>query len=351
MYTIIGADQREYGPVSAEQVRQWLAEGRANGQTSIRAEGETAWTPLGTRPEFADLVAAQVARVTPPPRIADSEAARLAQAMAAADYRLDIGNCFSRGWALVRDNFWLLTGATAVVVFLALGLGSIPALGTVASLVLTFPLWGGLDWLFLKRIRGEPADMSDAFAGFTLAFAPLVWASIVIQLLTFVGLVLCVLPGIYLFVAWWGFTALIILDKKLDFWPAMELSRQVVNRHWWTVFALVLLVLLVGSAGVLLLGVGVFLTLPLAVAASVYAYEDIFNRPLPAPASGTLGPAPVTPAEPAPAETAPAVTAPAAATDEAWATATEPAPAATAPADAPPPAPAPDQAPDDQRGA
>ena len=53
MYKIIGADQKEYGPVSAEQLRQWIAEGRVNAQTQIQAEGSPEWKPLGTYSEFA----------------------------------------------------------------------------------------------------------------------------------------------------------------------------------------------------------------------------------------------------------------------------------------------------------
>jgi hypothetical protein len=53
MYKIIGADQKEYGPVTAEQLRQWLAEGRVSAQTQVKAEGATEWTALGTLPEFA----------------------------------------------------------------------------------------------------------------------------------------------------------------------------------------------------------------------------------------------------------------------------------------------------------
>ncbi|MCG3147628.1 MAG: hypothetical protein PCFJNLEI_01068 [Verrucomicrobiae bacterium] len=55
MYKIIGADGREYGPVTSEQVRQWVAEGRANGQTRVQAEGTTDWQPLAATPEFASL--------------------------------------------------------------------------------------------------------------------------------------------------------------------------------------------------------------------------------------------------------------------------------------------------------
>ena len=53
MYKIIGANQAEYGPISADQLRQWIAEGRVNGQTPVQAEGDAAWRPLSTFPEFA----------------------------------------------------------------------------------------------------------------------------------------------------------------------------------------------------------------------------------------------------------------------------------------------------------
>jgi hypothetical protein len=53
MYKIIGADGKEYGPVTAEQLKQWSADGRANQQTQIRAEGETVWKTVGEIPELA----------------------------------------------------------------------------------------------------------------------------------------------------------------------------------------------------------------------------------------------------------------------------------------------------------
>jgi len=53
MYKIIGADGREYGPVSLAQLRQWLAEGRASLLTRALADGDTDWKTLGELPEFA----------------------------------------------------------------------------------------------------------------------------------------------------------------------------------------------------------------------------------------------------------------------------------------------------------
>lgn len=52
MYRIIGADGKEYGPINLEQLRQWIAEGRASGQTRIREEGSTEWKIVSDLPEI-----------------------------------------------------------------------------------------------------------------------------------------------------------------------------------------------------------------------------------------------------------------------------------------------------------
>jgi len=64
MYKIIGADQKEYGPVSAEQMRQWMTEGRVNVQTQVLAEGATEWVALGSLPEFAGVSAGPAPGIT-----------------------------------------------------------------------------------------------------------------------------------------------------------------------------------------------------------------------------------------------------------------------------------------------
>jgi hypothetical protein len=57
MYKIIGADGKEYGPITADQLREWIVEGRANAQTKALAEGTAQWKPLIEYLEFAPLLA------------------------------------------------------------------------------------------------------------------------------------------------------------------------------------------------------------------------------------------------------------------------------------------------------
>ena len=62
MYKIIGADGREYGPITADQLRNWIAEGRATAETRVQAEGAAQWKLLTEYLEFAP----SLARVLPP---------------------------------------------------------------------------------------------------------------------------------------------------------------------------------------------------------------------------------------------------------------------------------------------
>lgn len=67
MYKIIGADQKEYGPVTADQIRQWIAERRLNGLSLILPEGGTEWKPLAQCLEFSAALASAPGALGPVP--------------------------------------------------------------------------------------------------------------------------------------------------------------------------------------------------------------------------------------------------------------------------------------------
>jgi hypothetical protein len=265
MYRMIGADGQQYGPVSAEQLRRWLAENRVNAQTLIQPEGGSDWKPLGSFAEFADALGGKAPPpFSPGPAKPDVEA--LTAELLSRDYVVDIGSCFSRSWDLLLRHFWLIVGASFVIGLIQ------SAIGLLAGVCM-----GGLYYLLLKLIRGERAEFGDAFAGFSLAFLPLFLAGLVSGLLTAFGLLLCLVPGIYLAVAWL-FVFPLVIDQKLEFWDAMELSRRVVSRHWWTFLGFTLVSVLVVLVGVAALCIGVYVAQPVVFGALAFAYEDIFGR-------------------------------------------------------------------------
>jgi predicted Ser/Thr protein kinase len=232
----------------------------------------------------------------PPP---NSNGAALAQEILAHDYELNIGSCLRRAWTLVRSDFWPIVGVTALILALygfacsiggAIGPRREPqALSSVFALLVYGPLFGGLSLYYLKKIRREPVTIETAFCGFSNRFLHLFLAGFATWVLTVLGFICFILPGIYLLVAWW-FTLILVVDKHLDFWSAMELSRKVLTRHWWKFFGFYLLVLLMFALGVVCLLVGFFITAPIAMIAGTYAYQDIFGAAAARQASAGAGP-------------------------------------------------------------
>jgi uncharacterized membrane protein len=98
--------------------------------------------------------------------------------------------------------------------------------------------------------------------------------NLVSGLLTGLGFVLLIIPGIYLAVSW-SMAVPLILFKKMEFWDAMEASRQIVGKKWWSFFGMFLLLILLNIGGLLLLGIGLFVTIPLTSCVLYAAYHRI----------------------------------------------------------------------------
>src|SRR5271156_5546505 len=113
-YTIIGGDGKQYGPISGDDLRKWISEGRLNAQSLAKAESDAEFRTLSTFPELADAFAPQAAMPDAPPSLANSAA------WLERDYELDIGDCMSRGWKLFKENMGTLFGAFLLSVLLAI---------------------------------------------------------------------------------------------------------------------------------------------------------------------------------------------------------------------------------------
>src|SRR2546426_7791887 len=112
MFKIIGADRKEYGPVTADQINSWILEGRAHSETLAQAHGSSEWKPLSSFPEFAPILAA---KYSAPPPVGSADPGALASAVLARGAQVRIGECLSRGWRLLVNNLPLFLGTSLVL--------------------------------------------------------------------------------------------------------------------------------------------------------------------------------------------------------------------------------------------
>jgi uncharacterized membrane protein len=327
MYIIIGGDQKEYGPITADDVRKWIAEGRLNAQSLMKAESDAEFRPLSTFPEFADVFGTHAPAPGAPPPFATSPN------FLERDYELDIGGCISRAWSLTTSRFGQLFVPVLIYFLIEFAFGAfgkIPFIGplfSIANLFVGGPLMAGVLYIFILNLRGQPTELGVMFEGFRRGYWQLFLGYLVPSLVylacmlpfliiyfvkvipvlgqfqhgntnpadfqnnlpaimatlksVFIGSLpvfcICVIPVMYLSVNW-QFTLPLVIDKRIDFWTAMKTSWKMVHQHWWSVFGVVVVIGLINIAGLIACCVGLLFTVPLGFAALMYVYETIFGE-------------------------------------------------------------------------
>jgi hypothetical protein len=176
------------------------------------------------------------------------------------------GRWIAEGWTLVRSDL----GSYVLLSLLFVVLCSVPLIQ--GSLIAGFHIFT------MKKLEGRNAEVGDLFTGFNYFVAALV-ASLLIALFTFTGSLFFVIPGLVV-AAMYKFTYLFIVDKRMEFWPAMKASHAVVRNDYFGFTMFLILAFFVNVLGALCLVVGLLVTIPLTFAAITVAYKEIvgFDR-------------------------------------------------------------------------
>ncbi|PYT26762.1 MAG: hypothetical protein DMG57_20595 [Acidobacteria bacterium] len=175
------------------------------------------------------------------------------------------GRWIGEGWRMVKADMG--TYVLLAFVFMVLN-GTVP-------FILQGPLLAGFHIFCMKKTLNRPAELADLFKGFNY-FVPTLVASLLISLFVFGGTLLCIIPGLVL-AAMYKFTYLFIVDKRMDFWPAMQASHAVVKNDYFGFTIFLLAVAGVNLLGLLCCIVGLLVTMPVTFAAITVAYKEIIG--------------------------------------------------------------------------
>jgi len=89
-----------------------------------------------------------------------------------------------------------------------------------------------------------------------------------------IGFMLCILPG-FIVMAWYLFAPAFVMDKRMDFWQAMEASRTLVQKYLFEFVLFILVQIIIILLGLLCCVIGVLVALPVCMAATACAYRDL----------------------------------------------------------------------------
>jgi hypothetical protein len=220
-----------------------------------------------------------------------------------------IEEALSYGWGKTRSNFGFFAafliaigvvqlfflGLTGLLAWKAWYLAPIPLL--IAAVLAIFMGTAALD-LSLKVNRDEKLRFTELWVGGSKASSYLI-GCILYAVIVSVGLLLLIIPGIYLAIKY-QFFAVCILDKDLSAVEALKMSGRITKGSWGDCFWLVVEQGIACLLGLLALGIGLFWAVPTVLVAHGYAYRSLAGEPV--PAMETAQPLPAAVAVPAPAE-------------------------------------------------
>ncbi|HDP89599.1 MAG TPA: hypothetical protein ENN42_06535 [Thioalkalivibrio sp.] len=213
----------------------------------------------------------------------------------AGEYRLEMGEVLGEAWRLTRGmkgSFWgaaLVVGLIAIIVSVVLNFAGLLWAGSMealeSSIVMQFgmqvainavmaPFGAGLIMIGVRRAAGLPVSFDTAFAYLGL-FLPLAVLMVLQSILTGIGYLLLILPGIYLAVAY-TLALPLAADRRFGSWQALETSRRAITRHWFQVFVLLLVSWLILLLGILSV-IGWIWAGPLLVNVHGILYREIFG--------------------------------------------------------------------------
>lgn len=191
------------------------------------------------------------------------------------------------GWEKFKAHFlflWMTLGAT-IVVSVIFGIfedmtKDIAMLSFVIGLASTFfsmIMRLGLTRLYLDLVdKNEEGKLNVLFSYYGLFFRYL-GASILFGLMVAGGLILFIVPGIYLGLKYQFFSYLIV-DKELGVLDSLKESSQITQGVKWQLFGFSLALIGINILGALAFGIGLLVTIPLTVVAHVFVYRKLSTR-------------------------------------------------------------------------
>lgn len=207
--------------------------------------------------------------------------------------QLEVGAAISYGWKKFTENvgpFIILVLAVFVAVILLNILQAVltPNNGgflalvwslalSIVVMVVSFIIQAGVYRAGLGVTRGQQPSVSMLTQ--TDNMGPYILTVILVGLGAFVGFLLCIIPGII----WLIFTAyapILALDKGMSPVEAITTSLNWVKDNMGQVFLILLVSWVVYIAGALLCGVGLLVSIPVALVAIIYSYRALTNEPV-----------------------------------------------------------------------
>ena len=187
------------------------------------------------------------------------------------------GEWFDKGFNLYKENLGTLILASLIALVL-----SAVTIGILAGPMLAGIILITLGFFDKKEPKPEVGNVFKGFDNFlnSLLFV-VVWGVAVLVVSLILALIPCIgqlasLCVIYAAQTFLMFGLFLIVDKRMEFWPASMESFNKVKTNFWPFLGLSVVTSIIASIGAIACGIGMAITAPIQACILTVAYRDVF---------------------------------------------------------------------------
>lgn len=193
--------------------------------------------------------------------------------------QFSIQELFRFGWEKTKSDFWFLFLMQVGILVVSGAASAFWPVSVIVGVLVSVSAFT----LALRMTDGGVGTWHDLFAKYgdwRLFFNYLV-ASVVTAIITGIGFLLLVVPGVYFLVRTQFYKVLIVDKGDIGPWEAVKESWRITDGLFWRILGFSVVALLLNLGGFLALGVGLFVTIPVSLFAYTKLYRELHTRLLP----------------------------------------------------------------------
>jgi uncharacterized membrane protein len=197
--------------------------------------------------------------------------------------KFEIDKAFEYGWDAMKPNFWFFASILAFVFIIYAALsylmknsGSLNVVLNVIYYFVCILISLGLIKIALKIYEKKRNSFLDIVNSYEM-FLDYLIASVIYGVVVVIGLILIIVPGIILMNRLMFYPYLIV-NKKMGPITALKKSWEMTKDHTGIIFIFWLMTSLINIIGVLIFGIGLFVSLPVTMMAQVYVYKQLSGK-------------------------------------------------------------------------
>ncbi len=192
------------------------------------------------------------------------------------------------GWEKFKEHAQVLLGVFATIGAISFVFDKTDKLEVSILVVIVLGVVGFALQTILNM--GAIRIVLDIYAGKEVKYGGIIserslwWKFILAEILTAVvvavGLIFLIVPGVIAAIGFF-FVQYIVIDKKLGPVDALKDSWRLAKGHKWNLFLFAVLIILVNIAGLIALGIGLLVSVPVSFLATVYVYKWLDRQDTP----------------------------------------------------------------------